>query len=50
MKIQQIARMLKQINTLEAYRKSLEEEYRGKIKTAPSIALILGLFAAVLVI
>ena len=36
--------------TLEAYRKSLEEEYRGKIKTAPSIALILGLFAAVLVI
>ncbi len=35
---------------LERYRKSLEEEYRGKIKTAPSIALILGLFAAVLVI
>lgn len=36
--------------TLEAYRKSLEEEYRGKVKTAPSIALILGLFAAVLII
>lgn len=35
---------------LTTYRKSLEEEYRGKIKTAPSIALILGLFAAVLII
>ena len=49
--IEGISLLLEEVyEALAAYRKSLEEEYRGKIKTAPSIALILGLFAAVLII
>ncbi len=36
--------------SLEIHKKQIQEEYKGKIKTAPSIALIGGLFIALVLI
>ncbi len=36
--------------TLKGYKQQIEEENRAKVKTAPSVALMLGLFTAVLII
>lgn len=36
--------------SLENHKKQIQEEYKGKIKTAPSIALISGLFIALVLI
>lgn len=35
---------------LRLYQKQIQEEYRGKIKIAPSVCLVTGIFAAVLII
>lgn len=39
-----------QIILLEEYKKIIEEDYRGKVKIAPVVTLVIGLFASVLLI